>query len=581
MLLALSLGLIVFMAVVALLAVVLVYGVLQLGSNTDSREYGQMVWDLNPSFIPQWSADGTHIVLNQQNKTNGRTFVVDSKGLTLRALLKYEERYDRSHSPQVSPDGTEVVYSTLRHVTEFGDGGKTRNYEIEKSNLDGSDRRRLTTNRMLDASPAWSPDGTRIAFVRETGDDKGIYTMGSDGSDERLIFPFVQSDKSSQVAVWQIDQHQSVPTWSSDSMFIAFSVTARLVGEDPNYTQELYIVRSDGSWHNKVFNWPIPLTNVSDVKYPISTPTWSPKEAYLAFGINGQDENAIYVVRPDGTEPTKILDDYAGHQLAWAPDGQEILSSLGFAVRPDGTGFRQVLPDGLGGLVVWSPDSSRIAVSTENGRLITLARNGTDFRILVITDRNRELVLADTLKERKPVDTSICIRESVVPEPYAKPGLVKDCEALLRSRDTLDGIDVLDWGEKQPIGQWEGVIIRGDPPRVKELVLEKADLTGTIPMELGHLTELRRLALPGRENARGLFVLTGAIPPELGNLTKLEQLDLSYNNLSGSIPAEMTGLSNLMILSIHDNNLSGCVPSELSDLWVQGSGLERCEAANP
>ena len=86
--------------------------------------------------------------------------------------------------------------------------------------------------------------------------------------------------------------------------------------------------------------------------------------------------------------------------------------------------------------------------------------------------------------------------------------------------------------------------VGGDPLRIRELMLEQSGLTG-IPGEFRRLAMLEALYLHGNE-------MSGAIPPELGKLTMLEHL-----NLGG--------------------NLSGCVPSELPDLWVEASGLKRCE----
>ena len=72
--------------------------------------------------------------------------------------------------------------------------------------------------------------------------------------------------------------------------------------------------------------------------------------------------------------------------------------------------------------------------------------------------------------------------------------------------------------------------------------------------------------------------LSGTIPEELSELTALEVLDLSHNYLSGEIPPEMARLSNLTSLSIQGNSLKGCVPIELPGLWVESSGLKRCQA---
>ena len=515
------------------------------GGHIDPQGSGRLFQKMNPSFIPNWTIDSQYVVFNSQNVSHrNRTYIVSSDSSDLTTLSKYNDRYANSYSPNISSDGTEIVYTTLRHVTERENGRKTRNYEIEKARLDGSERTRLTTNYDIDAAPAWSPDGTSIAFVRESGDHRGIYTMSFDGSKERLIFPFDFSEPSPRYVL----HHLSGPTWSSDGMFFAFSIEGP--AEGPNI-QELYIARSYGSWHRKVFSSPISAAlDPRKQKYPISVPAWSPKDGILAFAVNGEGQNALYVIRPDEAEATKILGNYAGDQLAWSPDGQEILSSHGFAVKPDGTGFREIFQPGLSGWIAWSPDGNRIAVSTEDGRLITLNRDGSGMRKLVYADHYGELVLPDSPEERKSLDLGICIREPVarkpvVPEPHANPGLVNDCEALLRSRNTLDGISNLNWNEKQPISQWDGVIVRGDPPRVTKLWL----------------------------NTR---ILTGAIPKELGLLTALEELDLSHNNISGGIPPEMTELKALKSLSLQGNALSGCIPIELPALWVDESGLERC-----
>ena len=58
--------------------------------------------------------------------------------------------------------------------------------------------------------------------------------------------------------------------------------------------------------------------------------------------------------------------------------------------------------------------------------------------------------------------------------------------------------------------------------------------------------------------------LSGEIPPELGNLANVEYLDLSRNQLSGEIPAELGNLANLTILNLDGNQLTGCLPSSLS-----------------
>ena len=109
--------------------------------------------------------------------------------------------YELDFAPDVSPDGTRIVYTTTQYG-EIGPAGFIgralyRNFEIETSALDGSDRRRLTENgeHDHDVAPAWSPDGNRIAFVREGYQaERGIYVMAADGSNARRIVAFRAAD---------------------------------------------------------------------------------------------------------------------------------------------------------------------------------------------------------------------------------------------------------------------------------------------------------------------------------------------------------------------------------------------------
>ena len=93
-------------------------------------------------------------------------------------------------------------------------------------------------------------------------------------------------------------------------------------------------------------------------------------------------------------------------------------------------------------------------------------------------------------------------------------------------------------------------------------------ITGTIPAELGNLTNLENLSL--NRNS-----LTGSIPPELGNLTNLENLRLNQNSLTGSIPAELGNLANLIHLRLHSNLLSGSIHERLGRLARSEGGSLR------
>ena len=150
-------------------------------------------------------------------------------------------------------------------------------------------------------------------------------------------------------------------------------------------------------------------------------------------------------------------------------------------------------------------------------------------------------------------------------------GLASDCETLLEARDTLAGSASLDWAANTPIAQWEGITLRGTPKRVASLNIRGGGLDGSVPAELGRLSNLTYLNLRSND-------LSGPIPAELGDLTNLTYLNLHSNQLTGPIPdlSDLTGLEELYLAR---NKLTGPVPlwlngmTEMRELWLWGNKL--------
>ena len=161
-----------------------------------------------------------------------------------------------------------------------------------------------------------------------------------------------------------------------------------------------------------------------------------------------------------------------------------------------------------------------------------------------------------------PEGASICVKGGAV-AVATNEGLISDCEALLVARDTLAGTAALNWSANTPISEWDGIrryqALDGTPLRVTGLYLDRRDLNGTIPAELGGLTEIKWLYLQSND-------LTGEIPSELGNLSKLRYLLLNGNALTGRIPTPLGDLSKLEALGLSSNQLTGTIPRELGNL---------------
>ena len=142
-------------------------------------------------------------------------------------------------------------------------------------------------------------------------------------------------------------------------------------------------------------------------------------------------------------------------------------------------------------------------------------------------------------------------------------------EALTALFNTTDGPNWTSnsgWLETDTPCSWHGVTCNAG--HVTGLDLNRNQLSGSIPAELGNLSDLDYLGLFDNE-------LNGSIPVELGNLSNLTSLTLTSNQLGGSIPAELGNLSNLTGLDLVRNQLSGSIPAELSNLSnLKGLHLE-------
>ena len=124
--------------------------------------------------------------------------------------------------------------------------------------------------------------------------------------------------------------------------------------------------------------------------------------------------------------------------------------------------------------------------------------------------------------------------------------------ALYNSAGGNGWTDKTNWDSAEPLNTWFGVTLLGND-RVAELDLSANNVRGTLPADLGSLTELNALDLSENQ-------LRGPIPEELGDLLQLRDLYLDDNQLSGPIPDWLSDLDQLENLYLNGNQLSGCVP---------------------
>ena len=495
---------------------------------------------------------------------------VDGRGLRMISDLVDEGApEDGTTTLDVSPDGREVVYAPCERLNG-GDGDWTNHeQELAAASLDGGQVWRLTDNWHFDKYPSWSPDGQRIAFVSSgelslhAWSDVHLYTMAADGTDvrKRAEGPLVHD----------------TPQWSPDGDRIAYAkFDDRGMGGRP---PEIYIyaVAADGGRAQRLME-------------AVSGPSWSPDGERIAYAKADGDEIALYTIGADGTDERRLaeIDGWQPgrgepdptrtwiEKVSWSPDGSQILVLANERAYP---GIQIIAADGSGSELVdmwrpspnsiqdatWSPDGTRIAmVGVFRGHsaqiaLLAIGADGADPRVLASIEEDGELVGLGVERGDVSAELAACREGVAVPDPDANPGLVEDCEALLVVQNVLAGPGKLNWLVDTDIRDWEGVVVQGTPPRVRELALVRRSLVGEIPTELNRLTELRVLNMS--RNA-----LMGEIPAELGELENLETIALSRNYLSGEMPSELGELSKLTGLALNGNNLEGEIPAQLGRL---------------
>ncbi|KAF7005383.1 hypothetical protein CFC21_020508 [Triticum aestivum] len=111
-------------------------------------------------------------------------------------------------------------------------------------------------------------------------------------------------------------------------------------------------------------------------------------------------------------------------------------------------------------------------------------------------------------------------------------------------------------GENNLCGDLPANSIANLPKSLTALTLRSNNISGTIPLEIGNLSNLNMLYLD-----RNLFM--GSIPPTLGQLHNLVVLSLPQNNFSGEIPPSIGSLNQLEELYLQENDLSGIIPESL------------------
>jgi len=174
-----------------------------------------------------------------------------------------------STTTTISPDAQQILF-----LSDLGQAGV---YQLWLMNADGSDAHAITNAPYSHFSPAWSPDGTKIAFQADGPDHHGIYVINADGTGEV------------QLTTRAYDQS---PEWSPDGTKIVYAAEGG--GAVPYF---IYTINADGSN-------PVRLTANPDDEYA-PTADYSTFEIWL-MNADGSDQKAITVNGADDGVPVWV-----------------------------------------------------------------------------------------------------------------------------------------------------------------------------------------------------------------------------------------------------------------------------------
>src|SRR5262249_53424287 len=215
-------------------------------------------------------------------------------------------------------------------------------------------------SRALDGR--WSPDGTRVAFVRhEPGLGRVLFVVSSDGRGLTRI--------AAQVQTFGFPAF----SWSPDGTKLVYAAQG---------ASGLMI--ADASGRHAPHRVPI-ATGAGEARLRVVTVKWNPDGSLIGF-ISGDDpaDWQINVVHPDGTSLHRLAN---GESFDWAPDGKRlVIEATGetgvSVVNTDGSHLRRIAGcrcdlrgEGSGGsLVTWSPDGTRIAYVSGRANTVSTIR---------------------------------------------------------------------------------------------------------------------------------------------------------------------------------------------------------------
>jgi Tol biopolymer transport system component len=264
-------------------------------------------------------------------------WVMDANGGNLRPLTRITASQGGSSSPKWSRDGSKIAFESRRALDGSDAGNTNSTLNIWVMNADGSGATPLTRRTAVFADSegaAFSPDGSKIAF------ESGGALDGSDAASTNHIFNIwvMNADGTGATPLTRLTapgSHSTFPAFSPDGSKIAFQSERALDASDAangNNTANLWTMNRDGSG-------PGPITRLTVFGADCTSFAWSPDGSKLTFesarALDGSDAlgtiftSNIFTVRADGSSLTPLTKLTTLHASSvspiWSPDGNKVI----------------------------------------------------------------------------------------------------------------------------------------------------------------------------------------------------------------------------------------------------------------
>jgi Tol biopolymer transport system component len=252
---------------------------------TENQQLLRMTKDSGENIRPFWSPQGDKIAFYSDQDGDWDLYVMNSDGENRRNLSN--NGVDDWGTMSWSPDGSQLAFDSRSNG---------ESYEIFVADLNTSTVTPITKSEKSQGNPCWSPNGSLIAVSVDDSPGDGLVIINS------------EAGKATQLL--EHERWVNSMGWSPDGNWIVFEAA------NQDGKSRIDVIKADGSQRFESISGDL----------GAGDPVWSAGGDWIAFigGPKGSGESQLYIVKMDGSQLTRLVDNGAINHPAWSPDDRWI-----------------------------------------------------------------------------------------------------------------------------------------------------------------------------------------------------------------------------------------------------------------